>query len=112
MRKRFQFQRFCRITVVLMVFESAFAAITFAESSNALTNWQTALATFQRAGASIAEEKFSETRAQLAAAATNLAQPYASMAADFAPRLDKIPARTGTNDFRRANAIMKLCDEM
>src|SRR5258707_4919849 len=51
-----------------------------AAPSPALTNWQAALLTFQKAGALIGEAKYPQARADLSHAATSLAQPYSAMA--------------------------------
>src|SRR6266481_4602974 len=64
----------------LLLVPIAFISSGTAAPNPALTNWQAALLTFQKAGALIGEAKYPQGRAELTRAATNLAQPYSAMA--------------------------------
>src|SRR5687767_3986579 len=74
--------------VRLIVFLVVGLALSALAGSSALTNWQTARLTFQRAGAAIDEANLNPARQQLAAASTNLPAPYDGMAAKFATQLE------------------------
>jgi len=85
-------------------------ALTVFAGPTALTNWQTARLTFQRAGAVISEANLSPARQQLAAASTNLPIPYSAMAVNFAAQLEsaaKLPA--DKEHPTRSKALVELC---
>src|SRR5262245_43014809 len=58
-----------------------------AAPSAALTNWQAALITFQKAGALVGEGKYPQASAELSRA-TNLAAPYSTMAGQHLEQLE------------------------
>lgn len=74
----------------------------------ALTNWQTALQTFTRAGRLLGCDCLPEARRALAAAALQLPAPYATMARSFLHRLDALPV--AKDDERRAARLLALSE--
>src|ERR1043165_2465419 len=92
---------------------SAGAAPAAATSSPALTNWQSALISFKKAGASVAENKFAEAKVELVTASTNLATPYNVMAAQFVTNLDSISTnKADAKNPAQRKAITELCADL
>src|SRR3954468_11371664 len=58
------------------------------QAAAALTNWQAALSSFQKAGAFIGQAKYPQAKAELTSAATNLPAPYQAMAGQYLERLE------------------------
>ena len=111
--------RFRTLTILpLILCATVFATPAFAEQSrlapaSALTNWQVALNCFQKAGASIGENKFDRARTELAAASTKLALPYSTVAAQFVTRLDSaIAISPDPKNAKRLKATVMLCAEL
>ena len=114
--------KFARLQIVtlLMLIVCAIALVTpapadqaRADSSSALTNWQAALRSFQKTGASIGEDKLDRARTELAAASTNLAPPYSTMATQFATRLaSAIATSPDAKNPGRLKAMVKLCADL
>jgi len=90
-----------------------FAAQTGPESSRALTNWLAATSNFKKAGAFVAQEKYSQAKAELTSGTANLAAPYKSLAAEFLSQFDSaLKLSTNHADPRRLQALITLCTDM
>src|SRR5438552_1891301 len=89
------------------------AAQAAKEQPKTLTNWQTALSQFQKAGAYIAQKKYAEARAELISCATTLPEPYVGLANQFLVRLDSVLKQlSGSDDAVRSDALAELCAQM
>ena len=80
--------------ILTLLWVLAAAPLTARASANpppALTNWQVALDSFQKAGALLGREKIEAATRELTLAATNLPAPYAGMAARFRDQFDRLP---------------------
>ena len=79
----------------------------------ALTNWQTALSRFKKAGAFIGEDKYALAQAELTSATTNLAPPYVALASQFLAQLNSaLLLSTNRNEPQRLKALIELCGDL
>src|SRR5882724_11908148 len=87
--------RACLLLICVLAFPQASPAGPGTQSdpiggaqAAALTNWQVALSSFQKAGAFIGQGKYPQAKAELSLSATNLPAPYRNMASDYLERAE------------------------
>jgi len=84
-----------------------------AEAAPALTNWQWALASFDKAGALIAQGKYPSAKTELSFGATNLPAPYRVMAGQYLERLEAaLKLSPKDPDKGQLSALVELCSDM
>ena len=84
-----------------------------AAGAQALTNWQAALASFQKIGALIGEGKYAPAKLELRSGATNLPPPYRVMAAQYLEQLEgALQHSSGKKDHRQLSALLELSAEL
>ena len=84
-----------------------------AAGAPALTNWQAALASFQKIGALIGEGKYAPAKLELRSGATNLPPPYRVMAAQYLEQLEgALQHSSGKKDHRQLSALLELSAEL
>src|SRR5258707_14744075 len=83
------------------------------QGAAALTNWQVALFSFQKAGAFIGQGKYPQAKMELSLSATNLPAPYRTMAGDFLERLEAALKQSSKDErVSQLRAFLELCAEM
>jgi tetratricopeptide (TPR) repeat protein len=91
----------------------ALSAQTAADGGSAMLNWQAATTAFKKAGAFVAEEKYTEAKNELGVAASTLPAPYNKMAIEFVTQLESgLNVSTNRADARRVHALVELCSEL
>ena len=92
---------------------SLFAETVASQPASALTNWQTALISFRKAGAAIGQNEYAPAQAELSGAVTNLSAPYNGLAAQFLSRLNAtLKQSPDREDPVRQKALIQLCAEL
>src|SRR5882672_1160718 len=107
-----------RIRLVALVFAVALTTRVFADTAppdqaRGLTNWLAASSSFKHGGDLIADEKYSEATAEFNSDTASFPAPYATMAAQFAFRLDSaLKLSTNRDDPPRIRALVDLCTDL
>jgi len=83
------------------------------DQARGLTNWLAASSSFKHGGDLIADEKYSEATAEFNSDTASFPAPYATMAAQFAFRLDSaLKLSTNRDDPPRIRALVDLCTDL
>src|SRR5262245_22887924 len=75
----------------------------------ALTNWQGAVNTFQKAGALLAKGEYQKAQAELRSSATNLPAPYAQVAEQDLVQMESAFNRAKDDEAARLEALSTVC---
>ena len=79
----------------------------------ALTNWQAATSSFQKAGRLIGQDNYGNAKIELSAGTTNLSPPYNTMASQFLAQLEAaLKLSTNRSEPSRRGALMELCNDL
>jgi len=110
---RSSLQAFLLSLCVLVFPKLAPAAPLDTPGAAALTNWQVALSSFQKAGAFIGQGKYAQAKTELASSTTNLPAPYGNMASEYRTRLEGA-LKQSSKDQRvlQLQAFVELCAEL